>query len=136
MGLVGAPILIFILGAIVNAFNPACGTPGDSGGCEMWLVSIAVMTAIPGAVIGAVLGNHGRDSRTAARAGDEREGAVRHAACVLPLPACGEGSGKKGDPKYRKPAPHPPRLAALRRVDLSPLKRGEVKKNLTPDSIP
>jgi hypothetical protein len=55
-GLILVPILIFILGAIVNAFNPTCGTPGDSGGCQMWAAGMALTAAIPAGIIGAVLG--------------------------------------------------------------------------------
>ena len=58
-GLAGAfiaPIAVLVLVLILNAFNPVCGTPGDSGGCEMGVAVAAVGSIIPGAVIGLALG--------------------------------------------------------------------------------
>lgn len=53
IGLVTAPIVTTILVlTIAHIVDPRCGTPGDSGGCEMGAVSIGVMAAIPGFVIG------------------------------------------------------------------------------------
>lgn len=52
-GLLAVPPLVFFLGlALAYAFDPRCGTPGDSGGCEMGLASIAAASAIPGALAG------------------------------------------------------------------------------------
>ncbi|MDO9411226.1 MAG: LapA family protein [Pseudolabrys sp.] len=49
------PIIIFIIVLILNFFNAVCGTPGDSGGCEMGLATITIASALPGAVIGFVV---------------------------------------------------------------------------------
>ncbi|MBW8283261.1 MAG: hypothetical protein K0M55_06635 [Rhizobium sp.] len=56
LGLVGLPIATTLLVlALAHAFDPRCGTPGDSGGCEMGAVSIGVMAALPGLAIGVAL---------------------------------------------------------------------------------
>ena len=51
-GAILVPILTFV-GVLVLAhtFDPRCGTPGDSGGCEMGAASIAIASALPGAAI-------------------------------------------------------------------------------------
>ena len=51
-GAILVPILTFV-GVLVlaHAFDPRCGTPGDSGGCEMGAASIAIASALPGAAI-------------------------------------------------------------------------------------
>jgi hypothetical protein len=57
--LVGAfivPVVVFIVVLIGERFNPVCGTPGDSGGCEMGLASATVMAVVPGMLIGLVIG--------------------------------------------------------------------------------
>jgi hypothetical protein len=46
------PIVVLALVLILNFFNKVCGTPGDSGGCEMGLATITVGSALPGAAIG------------------------------------------------------------------------------------
>lgn len=56
--LVGAfivPIAVFIVVLIGERFDPVCGTPGDSGGCEMGLASTTIMAVVPGVVIGTVV---------------------------------------------------------------------------------
>jgi hypothetical protein len=55
-GFLLAPIVVFVIGLGVNHFNPVCGTPGDSGGCEMGLVVAAVGAVMPGAMIGFLIG--------------------------------------------------------------------------------
>lgn len=54
MGLVGlivTPVVVFFLVlTLAHIFDSRCGTPGDSGGCEMGSLSIAVASAIPGAI--------------------------------------------------------------------------------------
>jgi hypothetical protein len=51
-----APVTMFVVGMILNSFNPVCGTPGDSGGCEMGLAVMAIGSVVPGALIGFGLG--------------------------------------------------------------------------------
>jgi hypothetical protein len=40
---------------MLNFFNSVCGTPGDSGGCEMGLATATVASALPGAAVGFVV---------------------------------------------------------------------------------
>jgi len=57
--LVGAfivPIGVFIVVLILERFNPVCGTPADSGGCEIGLASDTIMAVIPGVLLGIVIG--------------------------------------------------------------------------------
>jgi hypothetical protein len=57
--LVGAfivPIAVFVVILILEHFNPVCGTPGDSGGCEMGLASATIMAVVPGVLLGIVVG--------------------------------------------------------------------------------
>jgi len=52
-GLIATPIVVFFLIiALAYTFDPRCGSPGDSGGCEMGAATIALASAIPGFVIG------------------------------------------------------------------------------------
>ena len=53
LGLVVTPILtaILVLG-LAYTFDSRCGTPGDSGGCEMGAFSVALAMALPGFAIG------------------------------------------------------------------------------------
>ena len=46
LGLVAAPLAAFAIMAVVYQLTPACGTPGDSGGCEMGM-AVAVITSAP-----------------------------------------------------------------------------------------
>jgi hypothetical protein len=50
-GAVIAPLTVITVTLIVNAFNPVCGTPGDSGGCEMGLALTSLGSIMPGAAI-------------------------------------------------------------------------------------
>lgn len=57
IGLVVVPILVFFaVLVLVHTFDPRCGTPGDSGGCEMGAASIAYVSALPGLLGGIGLG--------------------------------------------------------------------------------
>jgi hypothetical protein len=48
IGLVVVPVAIFALVLGTGyAFDSRCGTPGDSGGCEMGAASVAMASAIP-----------------------------------------------------------------------------------------
>jgi hypothetical protein len=53
--LVGAFIVPIVV-LIGERFNAVCGTPGDSGGCEMGLASATIMAVAPGMLIGLVIG--------------------------------------------------------------------------------
>lgn len=49
VGLVVVPVAVFALVLGTGyAFDGRCGTPGDSGGCEMGAAAIAMASAIPG----------------------------------------------------------------------------------------
>jgi membrane associated rhomboid family serine protease len=56
VGVVATPIVVFF-GVLIAAhlLDPRCGTPGDSGGCEMGAASIAFLSALPGLAGGIVL---------------------------------------------------------------------------------
>lgn len=54
-GFFAAPVVAFIVVLALNFFNPVCGTPGDSGGCEMGLATVVVGSALPGAAIGFIV---------------------------------------------------------------------------------
>lgn len=55
IGFFATPIAVFALVLVLNFFNTVCGTPGDSGGCEMGLATAVVASAIPGAAIGFIV---------------------------------------------------------------------------------
>jgi hypothetical protein len=66
LGLIVTPIVVTItVLTLAHLFDPGCGTPGDSGGCEMGAVSIGVMSALPGLAIGVAfaLYRHFRNKR-------------------------------------------------------------------------
>ena len=69
-GLLGFVVTPFVVGivALILAYSldSRCGTPGDSGGCEMGAVSIGVLSALPGLAIGVAfaLYRHFRKRRT------------------------------------------------------------------------
>jgi hypothetical protein len=46
------PCITFVVVLAAQHFDPACGTPAASGGCEMGLVSTTVLSIAPGASIG------------------------------------------------------------------------------------
>ncbi len=47
------PTFVFVAILIANANNPNCGTPADSGGCEMGLASGTIAAVFIGLVLGA-----------------------------------------------------------------------------------
>ncbi len=52
-GLIVTPVAMFFIVLIAaHIFDPRCGTPGDSGGCEMGAASIAIFSALPGLAVG------------------------------------------------------------------------------------
>lgn len=52
-GLIVTPVAMFFIVLIAaHTFDSRCGTPGDSGGCEMGAASIAIFSALPGLAIG------------------------------------------------------------------------------------
>ncbi|MDO8874922.1 MAG: hypothetical protein Q7V40_02305 [Pseudolabrys sp.] len=55
IGFLATPIAVFAVVLTLNFFNAVCGTPGDSGGCEMGLATAVVGSAIPGAAIGFIV---------------------------------------------------------------------------------
>ena len=56
VGLIAIPIaVLFIVLVAAHTFDPRCGTPGDSGGCEMGAFAIAVFSALPGFAIGVAI---------------------------------------------------------------------------------
>ena len=53
LGLIVTPIIVKILVlAVAHVMDPRCGTPGDSGGCEMGAAMIGFFSALPGLVLG------------------------------------------------------------------------------------
>jgi hypothetical protein len=50
------PLVVFVGVLIANALDPVCGTPADSGGCEMGLVSSTATAIVPGVLIGILVG--------------------------------------------------------------------------------
>ena len=53
VGMIATPVAMFFIVLIAaHTFDPRCGTPGDSGGCEMGAASIAIFSMLPGLAIG------------------------------------------------------------------------------------
>ncbi|MFA7413865.1 MAG: hypothetical protein WC048_05220 [Rhizobium sp.] len=53
IGFIGLPILTGVFALSMGyIFDPRCGTPGDSGGCEMGAAAAAIAMALPGFAIG------------------------------------------------------------------------------------
>jgi ABC-type glycerol-3-phosphate transport system permease component len=53
LGSVVTPIVVGFAGlALIYSVDSRCGTPGDSGGCEMGIASLAIASALPGLAIG------------------------------------------------------------------------------------
>jgi len=53
LGFVVAPVVVGITVLVLAySLDSRCGTPGDSGGCEMGVASIAIASALPGLAIG------------------------------------------------------------------------------------
>ncbi len=56
VALVVSPVVVSIaVLMLAHLLDPSCGTPGDSGGCEMGAVSIGVASALPAAGIAAAV---------------------------------------------------------------------------------
>ena len=55
IGFIATPLLVFALVLGLNFFDSICGTPGDSGGCEMGLATATIASALPGAAIGFIV---------------------------------------------------------------------------------
>jgi hypothetical protein len=49
------PLTVFAITLVFYAFDKRCGSPGDSGGCEMGIFSLIVASALPGAAIGFIV---------------------------------------------------------------------------------
>jgi len=49
---IGLPVIVFCGILIANAMNPRCGTPADSGGCEMGLASGTIGAIVIGLALG------------------------------------------------------------------------------------
>ena len=57
LGAVTLPLLaLFVSLGLFHWLVPQCGTPGDSGGCEMSAAMIGVGAMIPGFLLGAAFG--------------------------------------------------------------------------------
>jgi hypothetical protein len=55
-GLIVVPVLtMFVVLAMAYMFDSRCGTPGDSGGCEMGSFAAGVAMALPGFAFGFLL---------------------------------------------------------------------------------
>jgi hypothetical protein len=52
---IAIPAFVFCGILIANALNPRCGTPGDSGGCEMGLASGTIGAIVIGLALGAIV---------------------------------------------------------------------------------
>lgn len=56
-GLILTPFVVFFASlALSYALNPRCGTPGDSGGCEMSAAFLAIYSVPVGLALGAAAG--------------------------------------------------------------------------------
>ena len=53
LGFIVTPLVVGIV-ALVLAYSldSRCGTPGDSGGCDMGIASLAIASALPGLAMG------------------------------------------------------------------------------------
>lgn len=52
-GLIGVPILTFIIVlGMAHLLDSRCGTPGDSGGCEMGSATAGLAMSLPGFALG------------------------------------------------------------------------------------
>jgi hypothetical protein len=55
IGAIITPMITFILVLIMIRIDPACGAPGDSGGCDIGLADLTVLSVLPGAALGLLL---------------------------------------------------------------------------------
>jgi hypothetical protein len=56
LGAVVAPLLMLAAMIPIYLLDSRCGTPGDSGGCEMSIAVNMMMMVVPGAVTGLIVG--------------------------------------------------------------------------------
>ena len=76
IGVIVLPIVVFFTVLIAAyALDPRCGTPGDSGGCEMGAAVMGFASAGPGLAIGVALAlwRHYRQLRAAKPPADATE---------------------------------------------------------------
>lgn len=52
IGAIITPIVTFLLVLAALRFDSSCGAPGDSGGCDMDLASLTILSVLPGAALG------------------------------------------------------------------------------------
>jgi hypothetical protein len=52
---IALPALVLAGMLIANRMNPDCGTPGDSGGCEMGVAAATIVAAPFGIVLGIIV---------------------------------------------------------------------------------
>src|SRR5262249_23096102 len=52
IGAMVTPIITLTLVLIMIRIDPACGAPGDSGGCDAGLADLTIISALPGAALG------------------------------------------------------------------------------------
>ena len=50
-GLIMTPFAVFLAMLVLYSLDSRCGTPGDSGGCEMGMAMVILMSALPGFVL-------------------------------------------------------------------------------------
>jgi hypothetical protein len=55
-GTLALPLAAFVFAIVIWALDPRCGTPGDSGGCEMGLGAMVIMAVPLGAGLGFLVG--------------------------------------------------------------------------------
>ena len=64
---IAVPVVVFCGILIANALNPQCGTPADSGGCEMGLaagtIAAIVIGLASGVIVAIVMNVAGRPAR-------------------------------------------------------------------------
>lgn len=56
IGALAAPFLSLLLVIPLYVTDSRCGTPGDSGGCEMGFGMVVMASPLPGAAIGFLVG--------------------------------------------------------------------------------
>ena len=54
-GFVALPVVVFAVLLVFVAFDPVCGSPGDSGGCYMGLAAITIGAAPIGFAAAAIV---------------------------------------------------------------------------------
>lgn len=73
LGFVLTPFAVFFGGLfLAYALDDRCGTPGDSGGCEMGVASLAMASSVVGLALGIAVGIMLARRRPAVRSGADR----------------------------------------------------------------